>query len=61
MSEPTVQTNTAEKIPPEKKESLVSSVFDSICDDVPEMSALELAKMIGITPVMLSLMGRLVP
>ena len=28
MSEPTVQTNTAEQTPPEKKESLVSSVFD---------------------------------
>jgi signal peptidase I len=28
VSEPTVQTNTAEKTPPEKKESLVSSVFD---------------------------------
>ena len=27
---------------------LVSSVFDSICDDVPEMSAMELAKMIGV-------------
>ena len=28
MSEPTVQTNTAEQTPPEKKESFVSSVFD---------------------------------
>jgi signal peptidase I len=28
VSEPTVQTNTAEQTPPEKKESLVSSVFD---------------------------------
>lgn len=28
MSEPTVHTNTAEQTPPEKKESLVASVFD---------------------------------